>query len=225
MKPRFSHAVLAAALLVVWHHARAESFFRAEVGLGIQQSRDLGDGTWIQKSPQTPHQEQMRSPAFLVGAGGELWSNGTESLRYHASYVYFGQYGAACLCVADSQYNPHTHTASAQGSIPFYGFGHTQGLALTLDLGYTWHGYRVGIEAGPWLYWETWHESRLDPMYPNETNLSHRTVAQVSYVVGARIEHRNFGLSYRYYGASAQKWNLYPGMRNGTHMLMATWGF
>jgi hypothetical protein len=218
-------AAIGAFALDSCHHARAESFFHAEVGLGYQDSRDSGEGVWVQHSALTPHQEQMRSPAFLVGATGELWSNGTYTLRYHADYVYFGQVSASCTCVPDSAYNPHTSTASERGYIPFAGFGHTQGIALTLDAGYTYHGYRFGLEAGPWFYAETWHESRLDPAYPNETNLSHKTILQVGYVVGARVERGPFGVSYRYYKPSAQKWNAYPGMTTGTHMLMATWGF
>jgi hypothetical protein len=224
MKMRLSHVIIGCAIAAVAHHARAESFFRAEVGLGVQQSHDMGDGTWIQKSSQTPHQEQMRSPALLVGATGDLLDHSPWSLRYHANYVYFGQISASCTCVPDSAYNSKTHTASQAGYIPFNGFGHTQGLVLTADIGYTWHGYRIGLEAGPWLYWASWHESRADPQYPTETNLSHRTGAQVGYVLGARIDRGSFGLSYRYYRTS-QSWNPYPAMSTGTHMLMATWSF
>jgi hypothetical protein len=224
MKPRLSHALIAAALLVAAKHARAESFFRAEVGLGIQQSRDMGDGTWYQQA--LPHSEKLRSPAFMIGATGQLWSNGGAwDLRYHTDYVYFGSISASCLCVPDANYNPNTHqtVGTLPRLSPFVGFGHTQGVAATLDLGYTYHGWRFGFEAGPWVYWQTWHESLYN--LANEwQNLSHKTIAQVGYVVGARVDRGSFGLSYRYYQVS-QRWNPYPGLSTGTHMLMATWRF
>jgi hypothetical protein len=205
---------LVALLLAIPLTANAGSWFDFEAGVGAQVSRGMGDGTWVQQG--VPHSEQLATPAYLAGLTGRV-----SGFEWHADYVYFGQVEAACLCVPDSAYNPKTHTASERGHIPFSGSGHTQGFAAALGYGLESHGWRVEAEAGPWLYWATWHESRLDPAYPGETNLSHRTVPQLGWMAGARVERGTFSLSYRYYSAS-QRWNPYPAMVTGTHMLMIT---
>lgn len=207
------------ALLLLPALAHAGSWFQFEAGIGVQQSQDMGDGIWYQKG--VPHHEQLRSPAFLAGATGEVWSNGGASLRYHADYVYFGRVSASCTCVTDPEYNAQTHKASVPGYIPFNGQGHTQGVALTLEPGYTYKGTRFALEAGPWLYWATWHVTHNDPAQPGSYNLDHKTHLQVGWVAGARIERNDLSLSYRYYTASPS-WNPNPGLLTGTHMLMLT---
>jgi hypothetical protein len=212
--------IIALVYLILTAPANAsESFFRMEVGLGGAISKGMGDGTWIQYGVSDQHQ-QLTTPAYLAGFTGDI----TNHLSWHADYVYFGQQSASCTCVPDSQYNAHTHTASEAGYIPFSGTGHVQGVVFTLEPSYTWHGYRFAVEAGPWIGWNTWHESRLDPAYPTETNLSHKTSAQISWVVGASISRGTFTLSYRYYNLP-QKWNPYPGFVTGTHMVMVKYRF
>jgi hypothetical protein len=205
---------LLALLLVLPLTANAGTWFEFEAGIGASHSKDMGDGTWIQYSPQTPHSEQLASPAYLAGFTGDYGN-----FQWHADYIYFGQVRAACLCVPDANYNPKTHTADEKGYIPFNGFGHTQGAALTVGYGFTWRGFRFGAEAGPWAYLATWHVTHNDPAQPGQYSLGHRTVAQLGYVIGARIERGSFSLSYRYYSAS-QRWNPYPGLVTGTHILM-----
>lgn len=201
------------ALLTAAPFAQAESFFQFEAGIGGQISSDMGDGTWRQDGVAYSH-ERTYSPAVLAGFTGDYGN-----WQWHVDYVWFGQINASCVCVPDSAYNPHMHIASESGYIPFKGFGHTQGVAMTLGYGITRNGWRYGIEAGPWIYWATWHESRIDPEYPGNNDLSHATVPQLGWVAGARIERGLYSLSYRYYSAE-QRWNPYPGMVTGTHMLM-----
>lgn len=188
-----------------------------EAGVGQTWSQDMGDGTWYQQG--VPHSETLSTRAYLIGLTGSVWSRAAADVRYHADYVYFGAQRASCECVADSEYNPKTHTASVPGYIPFNGSGHVQGFALTLDVGYTAYDLRFGAEAGPWLFWNTWHVTRTDPAYPDENDLSHRTVAQLGWVAGLRVERGSTSLSYRYY-ALPQRWNPYPGLVTGAHMLM-----
>lgn len=202
--------------------AHAESFFRAELGLGYQTSADMGDGTWVQRG--LPFTEKLAGTAFLAGVSAPVFERESFSSRVHAGYVYFGSMSATCECVPDANYNPRMHIADERGYIPFSGGGHTQGLALTLDLGYAFLGYRAAIEAGPWLYLATWHESHDDPVQPGATNLSHHTALQIGWTAGASIEHNAFGLHYRYYSAR-QLWNPNPGMVTGTHMLYASYSF
>lgn len=208
--------------------AHAASFFEIEAGLGAAQIKDMGDGTWIQQGAPNNH-ERKTTPAVMVGFTGQLVQRGAWDLRYHADYVYIGQFSAAVDGVPDAAYDVKTHkvlgsfSASGQRYSPFNGQGHVQGVPLTLDVGYTYNGWRVGVEGGAWVYWQTWHES-LYNLNNEWQDLSHNTVAQVGYVVGANITHGNLGLSYRYYGMSA-KWNPQPGLATGAHVLMATYRF
>jgi len=193
-----------------------------ELGYGYAYTKDMGDGTWYQEG--VPHAETLKTRAFLAGLTDTVYTNGAFDVRYHLDYVYFGTQRASCLCVGDNEYNPKTHTASVPGYIPFEGSGHVQGVALTFEPGYTWRGLRFAAEAGPWVFWDTWHVQRVDPAYPGNNDLSHRTRAQIGWVAGLRIESGNTSISYRYYN-EPQQWNPYPGIANGTHMLTYVWRF
>lgn len=203
------------ALLLLPAAAYAQPQF--EAGVGLAQSRDMGDGIWYQAG--VAHNEKLHSPAFLAGVTGELWRDNSVSLHYHADYVYFGAVSASCTCVTDAEYNLRTHRASVPGYIPFNGQGHTQGVALTLEPGLTYRGTRFAVEGGPWLYWATWHVTHDDPAQSGAFNLDHKTHLQVGWVAGARVERDDLSLSYRYYSARPS-WNPYPGLVTGTHVLM-----
>jgi hypothetical protein len=212
---KYSLALLAALALP----AHAESFFHAEVGLGMALSRDMGDGTWYQTGV-AKHSETLNTPAYMVGVTGDA----TDWLAWHADYVYFGQQSASCVCVPDSAYNAQTHKASEPGYIPFNGFGHIQGLTLTLEPYTTWHGYRFAMEGGGWLSWASWHETHIDPALPGQVNISHRTQFSLSWLVGASVSRGNLSVSYRYY-RQPQQWNPYPALVTGTHMIMVRYRF
>jgi hypothetical protein len=191
------------------------SWFDFEAGIGATQSKGMGDGVWVQQGAPG-NREQLRTPAYLAGLTGEL----TEHLAWHADYVYFGALGASVNGVPDNNYNPHTHQVHdfTGRYSPFNGQGHTQGVMLTLEPHTTYRGVRFGVEAGPFLYWATWHESlyALDNQWHD---LSHRTVPQLGAVAGVSVGAKDWKVSYRYF-YQKQKWNPYPGMVTGTHMLM-----
>lgn len=210
MKRLFAALALAAAPLMA--HA-----WGIETGMGYTWSKGMGDGTWYQEG--VPHETQLKTRAYLLGLYATPYENGPFDVRAHADYVYYGTQRASCMCVPDSEYNPHTHEAAVPGYIPFNGSGHVQGVALTLEPAYTWHGVRFGAEAGPWLFWPTWHVTRVDPAYPGNDNLSHRTTLQVGWVAGLRVESGNTSFSYRYY-RQPEKWNEYPAWVTATHMFM-----
>lgn len=189
------------------------SWFEFEAGVGVAHSRDAGDGVWQQQGVAVNH-ESLNSPAMLGGITGDIG----EHLSWHADYVYTGEIAASCLCVADSHYNSHTHTASAPGTIPFNGHGHTQGVMLTLEPHTTWHGLRFGFEAGPWIYWTTWKESRNDPQYSTEIDMSHITRPQLGAVAGLSVGEKDWKVSYRYF-YQRQQWNPYPALQQGIHMV------
>jgi hypothetical protein len=218
-------AVAVASLVLLLPTARAEDFLHAEIGLGFGIAKDMGNGTWIQDGLPDNH-EKLTFPAVEAGITGTLWARNNWDLRYHLDYAYLGEQSASVDGVPDDQYNPSTHKVTmpeGERLSPFNGHGHVQGVPLTLDIGYTYRGWRFGAEAGAWVYWQTWHESlyNLDDQWQD---LSHKTVAQVGFVAGASIERGPFSLSYRYYQISA-RWNPFPGLATGAHVLMARYRF
>jgi len=198
---------------------------RIQVGSGYQFSKDMGDGTWIQQGAFNNH-EQTNGAALSIGLTGRIWTSGPWSVDYHLDYVYYGQQSASVDGVPDNQYNAQTHRiVGYQGErlSPFNGQGHVQGIPLTLDIGYTYNGWRVSAEGGAWEYWNTWHESLYD-LSNQWVDLSHVTKPQTGFVVGARVEHGPLSLSYRYYQVKEQ-WNPQPGLVTGTQMLMLQYKF
>jgi hypothetical protein len=190
------------------------SWFDFEAGIGVSQSKGMGDGVWVQQGAPG-NREQLRSPAYLAGITGDL----TDHLAWHADYVYFGGLSASVDGVPDANYDPHAHRmiGNLPRYSPFNGQGHTQGVMLTLEPHTALHGVRFGAEAGPFLYWATWHESlyALDNQWHD---LSHKTVPQLGAVAGVSVGANGWKVAYRYF-YQKQKWNPYPGMVTGTHML------
>jgi hypothetical protein len=208
---------LASLLLCLPMLAHAGSWFDYEAGIGAAHSAGMGDGIWVQQGAPD-NRERLTTPAYLGGLTGDIGNH----LSWHADYVYFGGVSASVDGVPDADYNPHTHkvtTVPARYS-PFNGQGHTQGVALTLEPHVDYHGWRFGVEVGPWVYRATWHES-LYSLANQWVNLSHHTITQFGYVAGASVSRGSFTLSYRYYSASPS-WDPGPGLVTGTHVLMIT---
>jgi hypothetical protein len=224
---RAAAVVAAAGCVAIPAHADSiTDYVHLELGAGFGIAKDMGDGVWVQQGSPDNH-EKLTFPAVLAGLTGTAYERGDWSVRWHAGYVYLGEQRASVMGVPDAAYDPHTHqdiTADLPPRYsPFNGHGHVQGVPLTLDVGYTYRGWRLGAEAGAWVYWQTWHESLYD-LAGQWDNLSHKTVAQVGWVAGASVEHGPFSLSYRYYNIS-QKWNPYPGLATGAHVIMARYRF
>lgn len=220
--------ILAAALALAAPLVHAESFFQIETGAGASRINDQGDGVWVQQGAPN-NRERQTSPAFLVGLTGPLYARGAFDLRWHVDYVYLGEFSASVDGVPDDYYDPVHHkilpTWSETGArySPFSGHGHMQGMPVTLDAGYTINGWRFGIEAGAWAYWQTWHES-LYALDNEWHNLSRKTQMQVSYVVGASVARGPLALSYRFYKATGGG-NPYPGLSSGANVLMLQYRF
>lgn len=190
------------------------SWFNFEAGVGIAHSNDMGDGIWTQRGVPNNH-EKLNAPAFVLGITGNL----APHLDWHADYIYAGTTTARCTCTADdANYNPRTHQVVGNPTRwgQFSGQGHNQGFALTLEPNYTYRNVRFGVEAGPWIYWNTWHETAIADY--GTVNASHKTVAQIGAVAGASIGYKDFSLKYRYF-YQKQQWNPYPGLVTSTHML------
>jgi hypothetical protein len=204
-------------LLLVPSIAYAGSWFQFEAGAGVSLASDV-DGVWTQHNVADNH-ERVKTPAFVAGLTGELYAAHNWSFNYHADYTYLGTQTATCNCVSDADYAARNYGGTAYR---FDGSGHVQGIALTLEPGYTYRGTRFAIEGGPFLFWTTWKEAAyLDPTQHVRTPSGMR----VGYVMGARIERGNLSLSYRYYTHILNSTDQYPGLVRNLQTLTAVYRF
>ena len=216
---------VAVAILAASAAAHAESFFQIEAGLGGAHVTDIGDGTWTQYGAPN-NKERLNVPVVTAGFTGELWSTGKVSFRYHADYVYVGEYRASCNCAEhDEDYDAQRHRIKrADAPLGYYdGHGHLNGVALTLDVGYTAYGYRFAVEGGAWLYRQSWNQYAQTSWGDYELQTSRKF--RVGYVVGARIERGPLSLSYRYYNVKQDWSNGVPGLAGGVHAMTVNYRF
>ena len=223
MKRIIAAAVIAASSVTVAH---AQDWFQFEAGIGASHISDLGDGTWIQEGARSNHEEK-NTVAIMGGLTGPIYTHGAVDVRWHADYVYLGSYSASVLGVPDNQYNATTHSIvnyAGERFSPFNGQGHTQGVPLTLDIGYTYRGWRIGAEAGMWAYVQTWHES-LYTLGDEWVNMRSPGKVQLGYVVGASVARGPLAISYRYYQIREDWSNGTPGLARAAQVIMATYRF
>lgn len=197
-----------------------------QVGVGYSLGTPIGDGVWFQQGAVTSSLN-ARTPVVTAGFSGPLWSHGASDVRWNLDYFYIGQQSASCQCVPDVNYDSKTHQVvnwhANDPLSPFNGVGHIQGVAATLDAGYTKWGYRFGAQAGPTLLWQTWHESLYNTNGQWQT-LDHRTAMQVSWTAGVSVSDGPWSVAYRYY-ALPQQWNPYPALLKGVHTVTLNYTF
>lgn len=217
--------VIAALVLAASTAAHAESFFQIEAGLGAAHVKDIGDGTWTQYGAPN-NTEKLNTLVANAGITGQLWETGKWSFRYHADYVYVGEYKASCACAEhDEDYDTQAHRMKrADAPLGYYdGHGHLNGVALTLDVGYTYSGYRFALEGGAWIYRQSWNQYAQTSWQTYELQTSRKF--HVGYVVGARIERGPLSLSYRYYNVKQDWSNGVPGLAGGVHAMTVNYRF
>jgi hypothetical protein len=195
--------------------AHAQDWLTVEAGIGAADATSL-PGVWQQSDMADDH-ERLLTPAYLLGLTGDAYDHGNWSLHWHADYVYLGNQSASCECETDAAYESGQRSAETTS---FSGSGHIQGAAFTLEPGYTWRGTRFSVEGGPFLFFTTWNENTQEAPY-SEHAFGGGTLG---YVVGARVEHGHFGLSYRLYRNSPQ-WRAYPGLVRQESVLMLTYKY
>jgi hypothetical protein len=228
--------------------ARADSVsdylqFRASIG-GAAYVRGP-DGLWAQNG--FPHELKLTAPAVSIGLTGDVYQSARWGVSWHADWLWLGT-------VHTDAYVPSANTNTTSGhwqgpdlvgvnqanpcSGPcnnlsrFIGSGHDQGFALTLEPHYDYAGWRFGVEGGPYIHRSTWSEDVVDwvaarGMAPTNIHVEYKPEWRVSWLVGASVAYRNFGISYRYFHNSiaGTASNPYNPIWSGTHMLAATYRF
>src|SRR6266404_1931898 len=131
-----------------------------EAGLGLSDHAKKNDGYWYQEG--FPHKLELKALAVKVGVTGDLWQNNQVGISYHANWVHLGAIHSQALAVPDdANYNLATKKCNGP-CLPlanFRGSGHDQGLFLTIDPYRVISGWRVALEAGPYLHRPVWSEA------------------------------------------------------------------
>lgn len=217
-------ALVALAALACAASAHSESFFQVEAGLGGARVVDMGDGTWQQLGAPL-NKVNLQSVVAQIGVTGPVYAAGRFDLRYHLDYVYIGEYAASCACAErDEDYDLSTKTVRDGAKLGYYsGHGHLNGIAATLDAGYTYAGWRLAAEAGIWAYVQSWNQYARTSW--GEWNLQSPRTVRYSYVIGARVDHGDASIAYRYYGVKQDWSNGVPGLASGVHALTFNYRF
>lgn len=146
-----SIAAFVASLLLLIPVAHASP--KIEIGAGASYAQTFQDGIWYQEG--FPHTLNLRSPIFLIGVTDAI----TPNLRWHVNWVHLGRYGMTALATShDNHYNPTNSTHCNGPCLPllhFAGSGTVSGIAATLEA-HTTGQWQFGVEAGPFLYRESW---------------------------------------------------------------------
>lgn len=226
-------AVITAILAACAVSAHAASL---EVGAGAARYEPLGNGIWYQEGFE--HKLDLQSPAFMVGATGDL----TPGVAWHVDYVYLGRASVDSWDTpVDANYAPQNANHCNGACLPLVhvqGAGTVQGIAATLEPHVDLSGWRFGVEAGPFLFFPTWSMSVPNWVAAtgNRGNTDWQSTAdgnlywqsgyrpQIGGVVGLSIQRGAWGLSYRHYFDKTQG-GAFPAIWRSTDTLMATCAF
>ena len=126
-----------------------------EIGAGFTHAHTRGNGTWYQDG--FPHTLRLYQPALEIGVTGHVGS----WLRWHIDAMDLGRFASNALAVPDANYDPASPSYCAGPCMPtadYIGAGRITGVQALVSL-HTRGPWQVGVEGGPFLYYETW---RLD---------------------------------------------------------------
>ena len=178
---------------------RTASAAQIEVGAGIAHASTNGNGTWWQSG--FPHTLQLTQPAIELGVTGRF----TPYMAWHVDAVSLGRYASNSEDVLpDANYSPTSPTHCNGPCNPlanFIGSGYVSGVQALVAL-HTAGSWRFGIEAGPFLYHETWRLDVPNWYEPNGTHYDIRTDGSqwaVGTVIGATLAHGQWQIALRRY--------------------------
>lgn len=170
-----------------------------EIGVGIAHYTPRGDMMWFQKG--LPHKLDLNALSLELGVVGNVVTYGRWDLDLHADYVYLGNVHTDARATADHNYSRDTQSCIGECLYKnrFVGNGHTQGIKLMLDPGYTWNGWRLGVQGGAMAYIHTWNVNvwNQDGVFLSNNSSDHRV--RFAPVIGASIGRGNFSLTYTHY--------------------------
>ncbi len=207
-----------------------------EMGAGVSSFQTLGNGIWYQEGFQ--NHLSLTSSTFLIGATGNL----TPKVSWHVDYVYLGRASVDSWDTpVDANYAPQNSNHCNGACLPLVhvlGSGTVQGIAVTLEPHADFGGWRLGVEAGPFLFFPTWNMSvpnwvaatgnrgNTDWQSTTDGNLYWQSGyrPQIGGVVGLSVERGDWGLRYRHYFDKTQG-GAFPAIWRSTDTLTLTYTF
>ena len=192
--------LLLLGLLLLATCANAAQF---EIGAGIARAQTNGNGTWYQDG--FAHAMKLTQPALELGARGRL----TSHMDWHVDAVSLGRYSVNSQDTPrDSNYSATSRTHCNGRCLPlanYIGSGRVLGIQALLSR-HTRGAWQLGVEAGPFLYHETW---RMDvpnwypPSGPITPISTYGSQWAVGAVLGATLANGPWQLALRYYSDGA----------------------
>ncbi len=202
-----------------------------EAGLGLSDHAKKNDGYWYQEG--FPHKLELKALAVKVGVTGDLWQNNQVGISYHANWVHLGAIHSQALAVPDdANYNLDTKKCNGP-CLPlanFVGSGHDQGLSLTLEPYKMVGGWRLAVEAGPYLHRPVWSEAVYNwqpdvSRAPTTVHVNNESKWILGSVVGVSVGRGNFTVSYQRFSNRSPESDPYGPIWKGTNLLSVTYKF
>lgn len=187
-------ALIVAGLLCPAHAAQLE------LGLGITQATPVGNGGWYQLG--LPHHLDLRSSTWSVGLVHDL----APQWRGRVQYVNLGMYRSDAMAAdRDEDYSPAAHACLPGCNVARYiGNGSANGIVIAAERLFDFGAWRLGIEAGPYLYrpiWrvtvEGWKAAKDQPGQTIQHNNPEHL--KIGAVVGFSVGQGAWSLSLRHY--------------------------
>ena len=194
--------VITLAVLIVLAIRLQAHAAQIEIGAGIAHASTNGNGTWYQEG--FPHTLSLTQPVAEIGLTGRI----TPHMAWHVDAVSLGSYSVNSEDVLpDANYSATSPTHCNGPCNPFANFigsGRLYGLQALLSRS-TGGAWRFGIEAGPFLYHETWRLDVPNWYASDGTHYDIQTYGSqwaLGAVVGATVQHGPWTLALRYYADS-----------------------
>lgn len=228
-------AAVAATLGCAAVAAHADSitdYVHLELGAGVTWYKPLGNGTWIQYGMK--ENLDLRAPMWTVGFTGPIYTREKWGVDWHVDYVNLGHVSSDCWCTQyDRDYDLKNRRAVSP-NVPlaeFVGSGYAQGIALTLEPYYRYRGFRIGVEAGLFIYRPTWDETEIGyqdtpESAPISVSVHTSHAALYGKVIGVSIGRGPFRVAYKHYVLPTKfDDHHYPALWHGADVIEAKYVF
>ena len=202
-----------------------------EVGIGISQYKDRGDGYWVQEGFQ--NKLSLKAPSLELGVTGNILSYEIVGVDWAIDWNYLGVVHTQALATpSDPNYNPITKKCNGNcwKLSNFVGSGHDQGVSFVARPYVIYESWRVGFEIGPYIHKNTWSEAVYDwhgtefgPM--STVNVKSNEKLQLDYVIGFNVSKGNYTLKYQYFKNQSYKDDPYGAIWSGSHVILMTYKF
>jgi len=210
--------------------AHAESWLQFEAGIGGSAYSQIYDGVWVQDGLE--HHLNLTAPAVEAGLTGDIYQAGHWGASWHLDYAWLGAIHSQGLATSDANYDPVTKKCvSACGPLAdFTGSGHDSGVLLTIEPHFDYAGWRVGVEAGPYLHTVTWsvdanNQRENFTMAPRASHFESETGWHLGYVAGVSVEYKRFSLKYQYFKNGPKGGDPNPPIWTNTHVVTVGYRF